>query len=81
MTEPSVTGWLIGVGAVCHERLPQGLAQPGTPRRPHHPRVCTRITQRLLTIAAALWHHWQTGAAGKRPLIACDHRTCMEALI
>jgi hypothetical protein len=35
--------------------------------------VFTRIAQRLLTLTAAIWHNWATGAADKRSLIAYDH--------
>jgi hypothetical protein len=35
--------------------------------------VFTRIAQRLLALAAAIWHNWQTGAATQRSLIAYDH--------
>ncbi len=34
--------------------------------------VYLRIAQRLLAMAA-IWHNWQTRAAGKRSLIAYDH--------
>ena len=32
-----------------------------------------RITQRLLAMAAAIWHNWATGAEVKRSLTAYDH--------
>jgi hypothetical protein len=35
--------------------------------------VFTRIAQRLLALAAGIWHNWTTGAARKRSLIAYDH--------
>ncbi|MGH3159943.1 MAG: IS982 family transposase [Streptosporangiaceae bacterium] len=35
--------------------------------------VFTRIAQRLLALAAAIWHNWRTGAGTKRSLIAYDH--------
>lgn len=35
--------------------------------------VFTRVAQRLLAMAAAIWHNWQTGATSKRSLIAFDH--------
>ena len=35
--------------------------------------VCARIAQRLLALAAAIWHNWATGAPDKRSLIAYDH--------
>jgi hypothetical protein len=35
--------------------------------------VFTRIAQRLLAMAACIWHNWQTGAPQQRSLIAYDH--------
>jgi hypothetical protein len=35
--------------------------------------VYARIAQRLLALAAAIWHNWRTGATDKRSLIAYDH--------
>ena len=35
--------------------------------------VYTRITQRLLAMAAAIWHNWATAEPIKRSLIAYDH--------
>lgn len=35
--------------------------------------VFTRIAQRLLALAAAIWHNWTTDATSKRSLIAYDH--------
>jgi hypothetical protein len=35
--------------------------------------VYARIAQRLLALAAAIWHNWRIGAADKRSLIAYDH--------
>jgi len=35
--------------------------------------VFIRVAQRLLAMAAAIWHNWQTGATSKRSLIAYDH--------
>jgi hypothetical protein len=35
--------------------------------------VYTRITQRLLAMAAAIWHNWATAQPAKRSLIAYDH--------
>jgi hypothetical protein len=32
-----------------------------------------RITQRLLAMAAAIWHNWATGQPVKRSLTAYDH--------
>jgi hypothetical protein len=35
--------------------------------------VCTRITQRLLAMAACIWHNWATAQPTKRSLTAYDH--------
>ena len=35
--------------------------------------VYARVAARLLALAAAIWHNWQTGATVKRSLIAYDH--------
>jgi hypothetical protein len=35
--------------------------------------VYVRVAQRLLTLAAAIWWNWQTGAPDKRSLLAYDH--------
>jgi hypothetical protein len=35
--------------------------------------VFTRIAQRLLAMAAGIWHNWTTGVTSKRSLIAYDH--------
>jgi len=35
--------------------------------------VYARIAQRLLALAAAIWHNWRTNAPDKRSLIAYDH--------
>jgi hypothetical protein len=35
--------------------------------------VFTRVAQRLLALATAIWHNWATGATSKRSLIAYDH--------
>jgi Transposase DDE domain len=35
--------------------------------------VYARVAARLLALAAAIWHNWQTSAAVKRSLIAYDH--------
>jgi len=35
--------------------------------------VFTRVAQRLLAMAACIWHNWQTGAPELRSLIAYDH--------
>lgn len=47
-----------------------GLEHHGA-RTPHG--VYTRVAQRLLALAAAIWHNWATGAPDKRSLIAYDH--------
>jgi hypothetical protein len=35
--------------------------------------IYARVAQRLLALAAAIWHNWQAGAPAKRSLIAYDH--------
>jgi len=35
--------------------------------------VFTRVAQRLLAMAAAIWHNWETGMTSKRSLTAFDH--------
>jgi hypothetical protein len=35
--------------------------------------VYARVAQRLLALAACIWHNWRTGADDKRSLIAYDH--------
>jgi Transposase DDE domain len=35
--------------------------------------VFTRVAQRLLAMATAIWHNWTTGVTSKRSLIAYDH--------
>jgi hypothetical protein len=40
-------------------------------RTPHG--VFTRVAQRLLAMAAAIWHNGETGVTSKRSLIAFDH--------
>ncbi|CAM4373709.1 IS982 family transposase [Nocardiopsis rhodophaea] len=35
--------------------------------------VFARTAQRLLAMAAAIWHNWETGAPAKRFLTAYDH--------
>ena len=46
-------------------------------RRPHrcHPHllVFARVAQRVLAMAAGIWHNWNIGATAKRSLIAYDH--------
>ena len=47
-----------------------GLEQHGgrTPAGVH-----TRVAQRLVALAAAIWFNWQLGADHKRSLVAYDH--------
>jgi hypothetical protein len=40
-------------------------------RTPHG--VFTRVAQRLLAMAAGIWHNWETGVTSKRSLTAFDH--------
>jgi Transposase DDE domain len=47
-----------------------GLEQHAA-RTPHG--AFTRVAQRLLALAAAIWHNWAVGAPDKRSLIAYDH--------
>lgn len=47
-----------------------GLESHGA-RTPHG--VFTRVAQRLLALAAGIWHNWATDAPEKRSLIAYDH--------
>ena len=35
--------------------------------------VFTRVAQRLLSMAAGIWHNWTIGETSKRSLIAYDH--------
>ena len=35
--------------------------------------VFTRVAQRLLALAAGIWHNWTSGVPSKRSLIAYDH--------
>ena len=35
--------------------------------------VFTRVAQRILALATAIWHNWATNAPVKRSLIAYDH--------
>ena len=53
-------------------RHPQGPALARTPRRAHHARPRRRVAQRLLALAAGLWHNWQINQPG-RHLTAYDH--------
>lgn len=52
---------------------PEGPAQPGTGRRTNLSRRLPPTGQRLLALAAAIWHNWKTGGTIKRSLIAYDH--------
>lgn len=47
-----------------------GLERHGA-HSPHG--VFTRVAQRLLALAAAIWHNWATNAPNKRNLTAYDH--------
>ncbi|HEV7980117.1 MAG TPA: IS982 family transposase, partial [Amycolatopsis sp.] len=35
--------------------------------------VLVRVAQRLLAMAAGIWHNWNTDVTSKRSLIALDH--------
>jgi hypothetical protein len=35
--------------------------------------VFTRVAQRLLAMAAGIWHNWKIGATAKRSLTTYDH--------
>jgi hypothetical protein len=35
--------------------------------------VLTRVTQRLLAMAAGIWHNWTTNITSKRSLTVYDH--------
>jgi hypothetical protein len=39
----------------------------------HHDGIYTRVGQRLLAMATAIWHNTLIGAPRKRSLIAYDH--------
>lgn len=73
--EPTGHGSLGGVRqwieSVYHSLKGQlGLERHGA-RTPHG--VFTRIAQRLLALAAAIWHNWATWAPDKRSLTPYDH--------
>lgn len=51
----------------------QRSTQPERPPPPHPSRVYARIAQRLLALAATIWHNWKINAPVKRSLIAYDH--------
>ncbi|MGW2934603.1 IS982 family transposase, partial [Streptomyces sp. NPDC001156] len=38
-----------------------------------HEGVAVRVAQRVLALAAAIWHNFQTGQAVSRSLTAFDH--------
>ena len=63
-----VRQWIESVFATLKDQL--GLEQ-------HGGRTCqgvgTRVAQRLLALAAGIWHNWATGAKAKRSLTAYDH--------
>jgi hypothetical protein len=63
-----VRQWIESVYDTLKDQL--GLERHGG-RTPHG--VFTRVAQRLLALAACVWHNWATGAPGKRSLIAYDH--------
>jgi hypothetical protein len=61
--------------AVGSARVPaQAIGQLSPERHGAHtmPGLFTRIAQRLLALAASLWHNWNTGQPG-RHLITYDH--------
>jgi len=60
--------WIESVNDTLKGQL--GLERHGG-RTPHG--VFTRIAQRLLALAAAIWHNWATGAPNKRSLTPYDH--------
>ncbi len=43
--------------------------------------VIARVAQRLLALAAVIWHNWKIDAPVKGSLIAYDHRPHKESLI
>lgn len=52
---------------------PSRPARPRTPWRPHPRGLYARITQRLLAMAACIWHNWAAGEPVKRSLVASDN--------
>ena len=60
--------WIESVNDTLKGQL--GLERHGA-RTPHG--VFTRIAQRLLALAAAIWHNWAAGAPHKRSLTSYDH--------
>jgi hypothetical protein len=63
-----VRQWIESVNQTLKAQL--GLEQHGA-RTPAG--VLTRVAQRLLALAAGIWHNWTTGVTSKRSLIAFDH--------
>lgn len=63
-----VRQWIESVNQTLKGQL--GLEQHGG-RTPAG--VFTRVAQRLLAMAATIWHNWNTNTARKRSLIAYDH--------
>ena len=56
------------------QRHPQGPARPGSPRRAHFEGTAIRVAQRILAMAAAIWHNNKTsGNRSPASLIAYDH--------
>jgi hypothetical protein len=49
------------------------LASPGVRERGVAADLLARIAQRLLAMAATIWHNWATAESAKRSLIAYDH--------
>jgi hypothetical protein len=60
--------WIESVNQTLKAQL--DLEQHGG-RTPHG--VFIRVAQRLLAMAAGIWHNWTTGVTSKRSLIAFDH--------
>ncbi len=73
--EPARHGNLGGVEQWIESVYDTPKGQLGLER--HAARTCqgvgTRVAQRLLALAAAVWHNWTTHAENKRSLIAYDH--------
>ena len=63
-----VRQWIESVNHTLKGQL--GLERHGG-RTPHG--VLTRVAQRILAMAAGIWHNWTTGANRKRSLTAYDH--------
>ena len=73
--EPARHGNLGGVRQWIESVFDSAKGQLGLER--HGGRTCqgvgARVAQRLLALAAGIWHNWTTGAEHKRSLIAYDH--------